>query len=288
MRFPDWTSYDPEALHAQYNNRAKVPDYGDISGGWAVRADASRSRLQATLDIPYGARPFEQIDFFHTGAANPPLHVFIHGGYWQYNDRKPFAFIAEPLVAAGAAVATVGYPLCPEVSMTELVGCVRSSLVHLWRNADTLGFDRNRIHISGNSAGGHLTATMMLTDWPAFADDLPAGMLKSGIAISGIFDLEPIRHTPIGDAPGMDEAEARALSPLFMEAPTNAPLTIALGGTEGPEFHRQAEAFSAHLVSQGVEAPILDVPGANHFSIVDDLATPGTALHAVARRYLGV
>merc|ERR1712046_566930 len=103
------------------------------------------------------------------------------------------------------------------------------------------------MHVSGNSAGGHLTAVMMLTDWPAFGDDLPRDILKSGIAISGIFDLEPIRHTPIGDKPNMDETEARALSPRFMDPPTAAPIVIALGSTEGAEFHRQAEAFSTHL-----------------------------------------
>lgn len=288
MRYPDWTSYDPAALYAQYDNRGKVPDFADYAARWATASAAFRGRARALLDIAYGTRPAEAIDLFLPQAANPPLHIFVHGGYWQWNERKPYAFIAEALTQAGAAVATLGYPLCPEVSMTGLVDSVRSGIGHLWRNADTLGFDRARMHVSGNSAGGHLTATMMMTDWPAFADDLPADLLKSGIAISGIYDLEPIRHTPIGDAPGMDAAEARALSPLFMSPPTRAPLVIALGAAEGPEFHRQAEAFAAHLVGAGVEATLLDVPGANHFSIVDDLATPGSALHAAARRCLGI
>jgi arylformamidase len=288
MRYPDWTVYDPAALHAQYNNRGKVPDYAGYAARWAATSEALRGRARAKLDIAYGARPAEAIDLFMPEAGNPPLHIFIHGGYWQYNDRKPFAFIADAMTAAGAAVATVGYPLTPAVTMTELVDCVRTGIALLWRQAGALGFDRDRMHVSGNSAGGHLTATMMLTDWPAFAADLPTDLLKSGIAISGIYDLEPIRHTPIGDAPAMDAAEARALSPLFMPPPTRAPLIIALGGEEGPEFHRQAEAFAAHLVGDGVEATILDVPGANHFSIVDDLAAPGTALHAAARRFLGV
>ena len=172
--------------------------------------------------------------------------------------------------------------------MTELVGCVRIAIAHLWRNAAALGFDRDRMHVSGNSAGGHLTALMVLTDWPSIADDLPRDLLKSGIAISGIFDLEPIRHTPIGEKPGMDEAEARELSPLFMVPPTAAPLVIALGSTEGDEFHRQAEAFAAHLVGHGVPAPLLDIPGANHWSIVDDLASPDAALHRLARMLLKV
>ena len=288
MRYPDWTSYDAASLHAQYDNRGKVPDFADYAARWSATSETLRGRARATLDIAYGKRPAEQIDLFLPTAETPPLHIFIHGGYWQWNERQPYAFIAEALTAAGAAVATLGYPLCPAVTMTALVGCVRSGIAHLWRNAGELGFDRTRMHVSGNSAGGHLTATKMLTDWPAFASDLPKDVLKSGIAISGIYDLEPIRHTPIGDAPNMDAAEARALSPLFMTPPTLAPLLIALGGTEGPEFHRQAEAFAAHLVGHGVEATILDVPGRNHFSIVDDLAMPGTALHDAARRFLAL
>lgn len=286
--YPEWTSYDAQALHAQYDNRGKVPDFADFAARWAKASDDLRRSARATLDIAYGDRPAEQIDLFLPAADNPPLHIFIHGGYWQWNERKPYAFLADALTGAGAAVATVGYPLCPGVTMSELVHSVRSGIAHLWRNAGTLGFARDRMHVSGNSAGGHLTATMMMTDWPGFAGDLPADVLKSGIAISGIYDLEPIRHTPIGDAPGMDAAEARALSPLFMAPPTHAPLLIALGAHEGPEFHRQAEAFSAHLVGQGIEATILDIPDRHHFSIVDDLATPGTALHAAARRFLGL
>lgn len=288
MRYPDWTSYDAEALHAQYNNRGKVRDFADYNARWSKIAETVRQRPGVTIDIAYGARPAEAIDLCLPTVANPPLHIFIHGGYWQYNNRKPYAFLAGGFVAAGAALATVGYPLTPGVTMTELATCVRTGIAYLWRNAAALGFDRDRMHVSGNSAGGHLTATMMMTGWPAFADDLPADLLKSGVAISGIYDLEPIRHTPIGDAPNMDEAEARALSPLFMAPPTRAPLVIALGGDEGPEFHRQAEAFSHHLVGHGVEATILDVPGRNHFSIVDDLAAPDRALHAAARRFLGV
>jgi arylformamidase len=288
MLYPDWTSYPPNVLHALYNNGGKVPTVGDYNARWKQQSDAVLATARSTLNIAYGPGPDEQIDLFLPDAANPPLHIFIHGGYWQYNTRKQYAFMSKHYVAAGAAVATIGYPLTPGVSMTTLVNCVRSGVAHLCRNAEQLGFDRSRMHASGNSAGGHLTATMMMTNWSAFASDLPLDVLASATAISGVYDLEPIRHTPIGDLPNMDAAEARALSPLYMPPPTKAPMIIALGDAEGPEFHRQAEAFSAHLVSKGIEATILDIPDCHHFSIVDELATPGTALHASTLRFLGL
>lgn len=288
MNYPDWQSYSPEALHALYNNRGKVADFADYAARWANASEDVRSRLTSKLDIAYGAGSAQGIDLFLPDAANPPLHIFIHGGYWQWNDRKPYAFIADAFVQAGAAVATIGYPLCPGVTMRELVDSVRSGVAHLWRHAGDLGFDSGRMHVSGHSAGGHLTATMMMTDWPRFSAGLPDDVLKSGIAISGVFDLEPIRHTPIGDAPNMDEAEARELSPLFMPPPTNAPIVIALGAQEGAEFYRQATAFAGHLGGHGVSARILDAPDRHHFSIVDDLVTPGTGLHSAALKFLAL
>ena len=187
-RYPAWTSYDAEGLMSQYWNKGKVPDWAVYVARWTALAEPLRVPAAATaLDIPYGSGPSRQIDLFlPQDSKDPPLHIFIHGGYWQYNTRHPYAFLAPPFNAAGAALATVGYPLTPEVTMTELVGCVRIAIAHLWRNAAALGFDRDRMHVSGNSAGGHLTASMVLTDWPSIADDLPRDLLKSGIAISGI------------------------------------------------------------------------------------------------------
>lgn len=284
---PNYQGYDADALYAQYNNRGMVPDYEDYTADFARRSDAVRaSDSDMALDIAYGSHDAQQIDLFLPDAKDPPLHIFIHGGYWQWNDRKPFAFVAEQLVPAGAAVATVGYPLCPTIGFQELCDSVRAAIAHLWRHAADFGYDRERLHVSGHSAGGHLTALMAATDWPAI--DLPADLIKSAIPISGIFDLEPIRHTPIGDPLGLDVAQARALSPLFLPAPGNGPMTITVGADESAEFHRQAEAYRDHLHTQGVNADVLDIDGKHHFSVVAELAVAESPLLRRALDLMGL
>ncbi|MDH3738559.1 MAG: alpha/beta hydrolase, partial [Alphaproteobacteria bacterium] len=236
----------------------------------------------------YGPRDAQQIDLFLPDTKDPPLHIFIHGGYWQWNDRKPYAFVAEQLVPAGAAVATVGYPLCPSIGFQELCDSVRAAIAHLWHHASDFGYDRERIHVSGHSAGGHLTALVAATDWLAFDNGLPVDLIKSAIPISGVFDLEPIRHTPIGDPLDLDAETARALSPLFLPAPGKGPMTITVGGEESAEFHRQAEAYCDHLRKQGVRADVLDIDGKHHFSVVAELAVADSPLLARALELMGI
>lgn len=289
MAQPVYQGYDPKALYAQYNNRGMVPDFADYGAAAARRSEAVRaSGIRNVLDIAYGADDAQQIDLFLPEAQNPPLHVFIHGGYWQWNERKPYAFVAEHLVPAGAAVATIGYPLCPNIGFRELCDSVRAAIAHLWRHAGDYGYDRDRIHISGHSAGGHLTALMAATDWPAFGNDLSVDLIKSAIPISGVFDLEPIRHTPIGDPLDLDAATALSLSPLFLPAPLAGPVTITLGGDESAEFHRQADAYCAHLRDHGVAAEVLDIEGKHHFSVVAEFAVPGSPLVRRALDLMGL
>ncbi len=289
MNEPIYQGYDAEALYAQYNNRGMVPNFQDFADDFARRSEAVRaSDRTMALDIAYGDRAAQQIDLFLPDADKPPLHVFIHGGYWRWNNRKPYAFVAEQLVPAGAAVATVGYPLCPEIGFGELCDSVRTAIAHLWRYAGDHGYDRDHIHVSGHSAGGHLTALMAATDWPAFDSDLPADLIKSAIPISGIFDLEPIRHTPIGDPLGLDAAAAHALSPLFLPAHVAGPVTVTVGGDESDEFHRQADAYCSYLSAAGVSADVLDIAGKHHFSVVAELAVPDSPLFTRARDLMGL
>ena len=276
---PIYQGYDADALYAQYNNRGMVPNFEDYAADVARRSDAVRaSEIDMALNIAYGPHEAEQIDLFLPDAKDPPLHIFIHGGYWQWNDRKPYAFVAEQLVPAGAALATVGYPLCPTIGFQELCDSVRAAIAHLWRHAADYGYDRRRIHVSGHSAGGHLTALMAATDWSAFSNDLPIDLIKSAIPISGVFDLEPIRHTPIGDPLGLDATSVRALSPLFLPVPGKGPVTVTVGGDESAEFRRQADAYRDHLRAQGVSADVLHIEGKHHFSVVAELSVAGSPL----------
>ncbi len=286
-----YRDYDSEALYAQYNNRAMVAEdvreaHKTEQAGRAETFVAAAGR--AERDLAYGPGPRERLDVFLPENDGGPLLAFIHGGYWQWNDKEPFAFLAEQVVPAGAAFANIEYALCPDISLTRLTDQVRRAVAFLWREGPRLGFDRDRIVVAGHSAGGHLTAMMLATDWPGFADDLPANLVAAGLPISGIYDLQPIRLTPINDPIGLDEAEARALSPAFAVPPTRAPMVVVAGGAESQEFVRQARDFAEAWSAHGVPAEIVVPAGRDHFTVLDTLAEPGHEVCAAALRLLGL
>ena len=265
-------------LEAQYNARAAVPEHLDIQADWQRRSERARASLDCTLDLAYGDGEREKIDFFSAGAAGAPLHLYLHGGYWQRGDRSAYHFVAEGLCAHGVNVALAGYELCPAVTLNAIVAQTRAALAWLWRNAQSLGFDRQRIQVCGHSAGGHLTAMLMATDWPRQDAALPAELIHSGIAISGLYDLEPLRSTSINDAVAMDAASAARNSPALLPGIGNAPLTAAVGGLESAEFHRQAERLARGWQGRAGGVQVLEVPATNHFTIVETLAREGLLL----------
>ena len=163
-----------------YNARAAIPDHGDFFVRWAARSEAFRATARGRLALPYGDTPRQCLDLFapHGAGPPPPLVVFIHGGYWQGLDKSLFSFVAEALVPAGAAVAVVDYDLCPAVTIDGITDQMRRALAFLWTEADDLAFDKDRICVSGHSAGGHLTAMMMATDWPTFDPALPKDLIS--------------------------------------------------------------------------------------------------------------
>ena len=287
MRDTIYLDYDAMTLFAEYNNRGKVSDYEDYAADCAIRSEAARQNLSnASIDLTYGDGPRETYDLFLPENKTPPLFAFIHGGYWQWNDKNSYAFLAEPFIEAGIAFANIEYALCPNVNLVQLVDQVRRAFAHLWRNGNDLGFDRDQIMVSGHSAGGHLAGVILTTDWNAYSNDLPARLVTAGMPISGVFDLEPIRHTPIGDALGLDAPTATMLSPMFNQPRTGADTVITLGAHEGREFHRQAEEFGSHCRRQGVTININSVPNCNHFSVIETLARSDGALFQTALNLL--
>jgi arylformamidase len=265
-------------LEAQYNARAAVPEHVEIQADWQRRSEQIRSTRRCKLDLAYGDGDRHKLDLFSTDASSRPLHIFLHGGYWQRGDRRANHFVAEGLCAHGVNVAMVGYDLCPSVSVDDIVSQVRAALAWLWRHADALAFDATRIQVCGHSAGGHLAAMLMATHWPDQGADLPAALIHSGLAISGLYTLEPLRHTSIGEALAMDAETAERNSPALLPGIGDAPLTAAVGGLESAEFHRQAETLATGWRDRDGSVDILEVPGSNHFTIVEELARDGVLL----------
>ena len=277
----------PEWFDAQYNNRARIPEHLEILREWAERSAAARAALAGPLDIAYGSDPGERLDVFTTGSPRAPVLVYIHGGYWRALDKRDASFVAAPFVAAGALVVVPNYALCPAVGIDTVVRQLQAALAWVRRHAAEHGGDPGRIVVAGHSAGGHLAAMLLATDWPALDAALPADLLQGALSISGVFDLEPLRHAPfLASDLNLDAAAAQRLSPVTLPAPKR-PLFALVGGDESEEFLRQ-NALIAGAWGRAAVPVCETVPGRHHMSVLRELAEPGARTHRLALRLLGL
>jgi arylformamidase len=278
--------YDQEALDREYDNRGKVPDFADYFARYAKESAAARSRFDCRLDVRYGPSPGETLDIFP--APGPaPVQLFIHGGYWRAMDKADFGYVARAFRPAGAAVVVINYALIPTVDMDELVRQCRAAAAWVYRNARSFGGDPERLFISGHSAGGHLVAMLMATDWSAFAG-LPPDAIKGGCGISGLYDLEPIRLSYLNQDLKLTPEQARRLSPVHLAPQTSGSLLLPVGGLEGTEYHRQTEELATAWRRRGLACEVMDMPGLNHFSIVEQLGDPASELARAVLRQMGL
>jgi len=249
----------------EYNNRTRVPEYPALFVGWAKDAAAYRERY-APRCISYGAGARNIIDFF-PGNHEGSTVGFIHGGYWQSLDGSSFSHLAGGLNAHGISVAIPSYELCPSVSVGDIIQQMRSASRELARLGRSLV-------VSGHSAGGHLAACMLATDWPAFDTTLPEDLVVAAYAVSGLFDLGPLVETSINNALRLDHAAARAASPLFWNAPLHGSLDAVVGENESAEYFRQSRTIVDLWGASGVTTRFGVVPDANHFTAIAPLADP--------------
>jgi len=242
---------------------------------WLRRSEALRTRMPDHLNLIYGDAPRTRLDFFATNRAGAATLLFFHGGYWQRNTKEGFSFAAEGPLAHGFHVAVAGYTLAPEATMDGIVREARTALYWLHEHLPTLGGDPARLYVSGWSAGGHLAA--MLMDEP---------LVAGGLAISGLFDLEPIRLCYLNEKLGLDPEEARRNSPLVNLPARAAKLIIAYGSDELPELKRQSNEFAAAWSGRGLPGQIIEVASCHHYAVLEQLAQPdgllAKALAAVA------
>jgi arylformamidase len=282
-----YRGYDRAGLDAQYDNRAKVPDFEEYNARRATLSEEVRGAFDCRLDVAYGPSRAERLDVYPASGPGP-VQVFFHGGYWMRHDKRDYGFIADAFVPAGAAFVNVDYGLVPSVNFDELVRQCRAALAWVWRNADSFGADRTRIFASGNSAGGHLAAMMAATDWPAFGADLPADLIKGACGISGIYDLEPIRLCFLNDTLGLGPGDVARLSPIALEPRGAGPTLLAVGDQEGPEFLRQAEDLAAAWRSRGAQVEVRVLAGIDHFSILVELEDPASPLSRAIHAQTGI
>ncbi len=280
--------YDQAALDREYDNRGKVTDSADYLARYPRESEAARRDFECRFDVRYGPNPGETLDAFPATAPRPaPIQVFIHGGYWRALDKADFSFVVRAFRPAGAAVVAINYGLIPAIDMDELVRQCRAAIAWIYRNGESFGGDPARIFISGHSAGGHLVAMLMSTDWPAF-DRLPADVIKAGCGISGLYDLEPIRLCYLNETLKLTPEQARRNSPVLQVPGRSGPLLLAVGALEGPEYLRQTNDLAAAWRGRGLTCDVLEMSGLNHFSIIGQLEDPASDLSHAMLRQMGL
>ena len=264
--------FDQNELDAQYNNRAHVPDYENYYDGWKPACAEILINFENHLELSYGSRARERIDLILPEGKGPhPIQLYIHGGYWMSRSKSDQTFLAKPFVESGVAFGLIEYDLIPDVRIGDIARQCRIAATWIYENAHSYSIDPNQIYVSGHSAGGHLTAMLALTDWTAFGK-YPKNLMKGGCAVSGIYDLNPIKLSYMQDILGFTDAEVTENSPILSKNIPETPLIIAVGAAETDEFKRQSKAFSADWATKGGNCYFLEQPGNNHFSILNELA----------------
>ncbi|HSQ82310.1 MAG TPA: alpha/beta hydrolase [Casimicrobiaceae bacterium] len=267
----------PEEVERGYNNRAAVPDHPAWLAQFTSRSQRALEELKPALDLRYGAGDKETLDLFLPAVPARGTFVFIHGGYWRTLDKADHGFVAPPFVAAGFAVAVINYDLCPGVTIATIVEECRHALRWIERHGPQHGAV-GPVVIGGDSAGGHLVAMMFATDWQG--QGLARSPFAAGVALSGVYDLEPLVVASMNADLHLDVEEARRMSPVHLAPQVDAPLLVAVGADETSEFIRQSQLIHDAWPGNrptGANGPLL-IRDRNHFSVALDFADPGTEL----------
>ncbi len=270
---PDWRKLNQEALDRGLNNSVAVEGSGGMVEEWGKLSAEMRARHSAHLNLPYGPRERNRIDLLKASTPNAPTLLFIHGGYWQMRSKDFFTLFAEGPMAHGINVALIGYTLAPEATLDQIVGEIHAGIDFLAGQLPELGGDPNRIVASGWSAGGHLTVMAMMNP-----------RIKGGVAISGIYDLEPIRHSYLNVKLGLDEAASRRNSPMAQAGGPMKPLSLVVGSAELPLLRKQTADFAGHRAKYGLPVTYEEISGANHFTIMNEMASPSGRITALIRQ----
>ena len=260
-------------LNAEYNNRARVPEHGEMLAGWQREAAAYRETTRCELDQSYGAGAREKYDLFHPeDGSGSAVMIYIHGGYWQRGDRKDYSHVARPFVAQGMSVAVTSYDLCPDVTIPDIISQMRACVLAVWRKTGLKPI------VAGHSAGGHLAAAMLGTDWSGI-DGGEADLVPGACAISGIFDLAPLIEVDMNGNLNLTSKTAGDASPISWNIDgAGKSLVVAVGGIESSEFLRQARTFAECWGKAGVAVDYVEVENGNHFTALEAFLRPDGAI----------
>lgn len=280
------TTRDAAALDKLYNNRLLVPECMDILQRWTQDSAAVRQSVDCKLDVAYGLGDKEKLDVFPGATTDSskaaPVLIFIHGGYWRSLDKADQSFLAPAFTQQGSCVVIPNYSLCPAVTVSDIVLQLVNAVAWVYKNIEKFGGDAQRITIAGHSAGGHLVAMLLSCLWQKFDTTLPNDVVKNALSISGLFELETPMHSPyLQDSLHLTPAEVKRISPAWMPAPASGKLYSVVGGDESPEFLRHNQLIQDAWGKQAV--PVSEqLPGLNHFTVLEALCQPTHRLHQLA------
>lgn len=279
-----WGGFTAAELEWQYNPRETVPEFMTHFDRFVKLSDETRAQLKPKIDVRFGDGPKETMDVFLSPDAGAPVHIFFHGGYWRSQDKKDYAFVARDLVAAGFTVICANYDLCPDVTVADITQQAVRCVKYVYQHVGEFNGDQDRISISGHSAGGQIVARLASCDWEDILGD--PNPFCAVVPISGVFDLEPVRHATMNDDIRLDEASAADNSPMLDAAPVDVKMMAIVGGNESPEFVRQSDAYAAYCRRSGLTVPVYKAWGANHFTVLEEVFLGTGSLFGNLKRFL--
>src|SRR3979490_3392992 len=268
----DWRAMSQQDRDRGLNNGVAVPGSMEMVAGWEQRSADMRKRFPGHLDLRYGPRERNRIDFLKAREKAPTL-LFIHGGYWAARAKEVFTIFAEGPMAHGINVALIGYTLAPDATLDEIVAEIHAGIDFLAKQLPGLGAAKDGIVVSGWSAGGHLTS--MALSHP---------QVKAGMAISGIYDLDPIRHSYLNVKLRLDGPMSRRNSPMMQPDGPIKPLSLVVGSAKLPLLRKQTADFAGHRARYGLPVTYEEIPGADHFSIMKEMAAPSGRITTLIRQ----
>jgi arylformamidase len=272
-----YKQYDQSSLNRQYNNRLQVPDFATYLARWEAASRFTEQSHTVHKDIPYDNGEREQLDIYPSSQPNSKTLIFIHGGYWQRFDKSLFHFIAPAFLENNVTVVILNYPLGPVANMDQITASCRNAVSWIYNNISNYNGDPSQLYLVGHSAGGHLAAMMLATNWSEYDLGLPVDIFKGVCAISGLFNLVPIQLSEVNDALKMDTAMAERNSPIDLKPVVKCPFIVVVGANETSEFNDQSITFYARWCDQ-IPLQLLQLLGFNHFSVIETLGEPGSTL----------
>ena len=289
MGEPVYLGYDQQALDLQYDNSKRIANSAEAIARFTSESEAARTTLANHCDISYGPTEPERLDIFTTtkGDGSAPVQVFFHGGYWRQLDARDFHCVVPAFVAAGAVCVVVNYALLPTVDMGELLRQCRAALLWVRNNIGSYGGDRDRIYISGHSAGGHIVGAMLAPN-PVMGMPETAPLVAGAVAISGLYDLEPMSLCFLQEVIALTPEDVRIHSPVNAPPSHPVPLVLVYGAEESEEYARQTDAYAAAVRGNGVECEVRPIIGANHMTVASELSNRDSEVAQIVIGQMGL